>query len=224
MKPGRVQRVRGVAYSIDISNAFTTRMVTAARKPLNELLADVWVYVDTKGGRKPGEKATHGKSSKGYGMTLVAETSRGYFFGADGAVGEGDEFSTCPKGDLEGVSESVKELEDAVEEDEAVRLTDPEALGRLIASKLLLEISGNGVVDTMHQHIPLLFMACAEENELSKIVLSNLTPYATSMLRHIRDFLGVVFDIREYTSEGLTPGVLLQCAGCGRRNISRSTF
>jgi len=87
---------------------------------------------------------------------------------------------------------------------------------------LLAEIDLDGVVDTAHQSIVLYFLSLAEEIRPGRVRLSRLSPSAAQMLRHIRDFLGIVFQIREDQGDG--ESVVLSCVGAGITNTARRTF
>lgn len=51
-----------------------------------------------------------------------------------------------------------------------------------------------------------------------QVRLGPLTPYAVHTLRHIREFFGVMFDMKAETSSGT---IMLTCIGCGLKNINR---
>jgi RNA 3'-terminal phosphate cyclase-like protein len=88
--PGRVKRIRGVAYSTGVSASNNARMIHAARGVLNQLVADVHVAaqydqaplvssMDKDGGKK--------RTGIGFGLSLVAETSsQGVVYCADEVV------------------------------------------------------------------------------------------------------------------------------------------
>jgi len=48
--------------------------------------------------------------------------------------------------------------------------------------------------------------------------LGPLTPHAVRTLRHIREFFGVLFDMKAETSSST---IILTCVGCGLKNLSR---
>merc|ERR1711862_613593 len=105
---------------------------------------------------------------------------------------------------------------------EEADLSTPEGVGRAAAHRLLAEINLDGVVDTTHQPLILYFLSLAEETRPSRVRLSKLSPAAVNMLRHIRDFLGVMFQIRE--DQGDSQTVVLSCLGAGITNMARRTF
>uniref|UniRef100_A0A7S4D566 RNA 3'-terminal phosphate cyclase domain-containing protein n=1 Tax=Heterosigma akashiwo TaxID=2829 RepID=A0A7S4D566_HETAK len=74
--PGRVKRVRGVAYSAKVSPQTANRCVAAARALLNRLLPDVYVYTDHYKGKEAG-------AAPGFALALVAETTTGALLSAE---------------------------------------------------------------------------------------------------------------------------------------------
>lgn len=190
---GKVKRVRGVAYTTKVSPQFAARMVDAARGVLNDFLPDVWIYSDHSKGGATGD-------SPGYGLSLVAET-----------------ITRCLKS-----ADACAQLGEAETKDEDLSLATPEGVGVSVARRLLAEIDLDGVVDTAHQAIVLYFLSLCEETKPGRVRLSKLSPSAVQMLRHIRDFLGVVFKIREDNGDAGT--VVLSCLGAGICNTARRTF
>lgn len=78
--PGRVKRVRGLAYGSRVSPQILARVVEAARGVLNSYLPDVWVYTDASGGKEAGA---------GYAVCLVAESTNGVLLAAEATGGGG---------------------------------------------------------------------------------------------------------------------------------------
>ncbi len=56
---GMVKRVRGVAYSMKVSPQNANRMVDGARGPLNDYLADVYIFTDSMSGEHAHTHHTH---------------------------------------------------------------------------------------------------------------------------------------------------------------------
>uniref|UniRef100_A0A0B6ZB57 RNA 3'-terminal phosphate cyclase domain-containing protein n=1 Tax=Arion vulgaris TaxID=1028688 RepID=A0A0B6ZB57_9EUPU len=75
-QPGKIKRVRGVAWSVRVSPAFVNRMVDSARGVLNKCLTDIYIHTDHMKGNQSGK-------SPGFGLTLVAETTEGAFLAAE---------------------------------------------------------------------------------------------------------------------------------------------
>eukprot|EP00388_Colpodella_angusta_P001221 GDKJ01003983.1.p1 GENE.GDKJ01003983.1~~GDKJ01003983.1.p1 ORF type:complete len:382 (+),score=87.88 GDKJ01003983.1:149-1147(+) len=234
LEEGRIKRVRGVAYCTRLSTQFCTKMIDKAREMLNHLLPDVWIYADHYKGDKTG-------NSPGFGIALVAETMKGHFKSADFCMDESvtalyeaqsgrkrgglnDELmQAAGKTRAADSKKQSKEMEiygeDMLESD-GETLTEPEMVGRLCASRLLWECSQMGFTDSSHQHIPLLFMAIAEEHAPSKVRLGPLTPTSLQMLRHLKDFFGVQYDVADQRDGS----VMVAGVGIGFKNMARHTF
>eukprot|EP00933_Yihiella_yeosuensis_P080122 TRINITY_DN93538_c0_g1_i1.p1 TRINITY_DN93538_c0_g1~~TRINITY_DN93538_c0_g1_i1.p1 ORF type:complete len:381 (+),score=47.56 TRINITY_DN93538_c0_g1_i1:67-1209(+) len=200
LNEGKVKRVRGVAYTTRVSPQFAARMVDAARGVLNDFLPDVWIYSDHSKGPATG-------NSPGYGVSLVAETITRCLKSADACA------------DLSAAADGRDQDDEDIEDDS---VETPEGVGKLAAQRLLAEINLDGVFDTAHQAMILFFLSLTEEIRPSRVRLSRLSPAAAQMLRHIRDFLGVVFQIRD--DQGDHGTVVLSCIGAGITNSARRTF
>uniref|UniRef100_A0A7N8XG75 RNA 3'-terminal phosphate cyclase-like protein n=1 Tax=Mastacembelus armatus TaxID=205130 RepID=A0A7N8XG75_9TELE len=74
--PGKIKRIRGVAYSVRVSPQMANRIVDSARGVLNHFLPDIYIYTDHMKGANSGK-------SPGFGLTLVAETLNGCFLSAE---------------------------------------------------------------------------------------------------------------------------------------------
>lgn len=88
--PGRVRRIRGVAYATGVSASNNGRMIHAAREILNPLVSDIHVAAQydqaplVPTGDKAGSKK---RSGIGFGLSLVAESSAvGVLYSADVVV------------------------------------------------------------------------------------------------------------------------------------------
>uniref|UniRef100_A0A8D2L6V4 RNA terminal phosphate cyclase like 1 n=1 Tax=Varanus komodoensis TaxID=61221 RepID=A0A8D2L6V4_VARKO len=81
--PGKIKRIRGVAYSVRVSPQIANRLVDSARSILNKFLPDIYIYTDHMKGSSSGK-------SPGFGLALVAETTNGTFLSA--------ELSSSPQG------------------------------------------------------------------------------------------------------------------------------
>ncbi|CAH2072204.1 unnamed protein product [Thlaspi arvense] len=189
---GMVTRIRGVTFSAKVSTDFEHSMRYAARGIFNNLLPDVHISEDHRYGPPAGK-------SPGYGISLVAETTSGCFISADTAVSWG---RTDETGELDVEKEKRNPAEDT---------------GAETASWLLQEIEKGGVVDSTHQG--LLFLLCALcDNDVSKVRVGTLSPYAVETLRNIKEFLGVTFALKPDQETGT---VALICTGIGRGDLFR---
>ena len=232
---GLVKRVRGVAFTLRTSPQTGNRLVDAARGVLNKFLPDVYIFTDHHpgDGREGGKGAARGKkSSPGFGLSLVAETTTGCLLGADAGSGAGraaweegvSAFGNAAAGEGEGEGEGEGDVAFALGGAGAGgrkrRRGDPvtpEDLGASTTEALMAEVQRGGVCDSAHQPLVLLLMAIGPE-QLSKVRLGRLTPRAVKTLRVIKAFFGVTFDIRPEPDSGT---VFLSTVGAGIRNIAR---
>ncbi|XP_038660348.1 RNA 3'-terminal phosphate cyclase-like protein isoform X1 [Scyliorhinus canicula] len=74
--PGKIKRIRGVAYSVRVSPQIANRIVDSARSILNKFIPDIYIYTDHMKGANSGK-------SPGFGLSLVAETINGTFLSAE---------------------------------------------------------------------------------------------------------------------------------------------
>jgi RNA 3'-terminal phosphate cyclase-like protein len=65
---GKIKKIRGVAYSSNVNPTLATRMIDTVRGVFNDFLPDVWIHGDHY-------KKDNAGLSKGYGISLVAETT-----------------------------------------------------------------------------------------------------------------------------------------------------
>eukprot|EP01124_Arcella_intermedia_P017999 TRINITY_DN24975_c0_g1_i1.p1 TRINITY_DN24975_c0_g1~~TRINITY_DN24975_c0_g1_i1.p1 ORF type:complete len:309 (+),score=56.67 TRINITY_DN24975_c0_g1_i1:162-1088(+) len=96
----------------------------------------------------------------------------------------------------------------------------PEDLGDNCAKMLLHEILQGGCVDTSNQSFMLMYMVLGSE-DISKIRIGKLSPYTISLLRNIKEFFGVTFDIKP---DPETKTSILTCFGCGFKNLAKQSF
>ncbi|CAL8278016.1 unnamed protein product [Merluccius merluccius] len=82
-EPGKIKRIRGVAYSVRVSPQMANRIVDSARSVINKFIPDIYIYTDHLKGANSGK-------SPGFGLVLVAETQKGFFLSA--------ELSSTPQG------------------------------------------------------------------------------------------------------------------------------
>ncbi|KAK7794793.1 hypothetical protein R5R35_004132 [Gryllus longicercus] len=146
--------------------------------------------------------ASSGKSP-GFGICLTAETTNGVFYTG--------EMTSNPSGS--GLPPSV-----------------PEDVGKEAAYNLLEEIHSGGCGDSAFQSFIGLFMALAPK-DVSKYQIGPLSNYTIHFLRHIRDFLGLMFKLepwqRSEEEEELKLGgnkIILSCVGIGYSNLSKKAL
>lgn len=88
LNPGRVKRIRGVAYCIGVSGSNNARMIDAARGVLNPLVSDTYIFSDVSSAPLSSQGRIEGAAGKkrtgiGFGLSLVAESSTGSLYSAD---------------------------------------------------------------------------------------------------------------------------------------------
>lgn len=92
-----------------------------------------------------------------------------------------------------------------------------EYVGEYAAKLLLEEINKRGCVDTSLQSLVLLLMILCPE-DVSKIRIGKLSKYTIQYIRHLKDFFGITFKIRE---DNETNTLIFSCVGIGYTNVSR---
>ncbi|KAJ4416375.1 hypothetical protein N0V82_006812 [Gnomoniopsis sp. IMI 355080] len=86
--PGRIRRIRGVAYCTGVSASNNARMIHEARRVLNPLVSDIHIAAQYDPAPLVPDKNAAGKGKKklgiGFGLSLVAESSAaGVLYSAD---------------------------------------------------------------------------------------------------------------------------------------------
>lgn len=71
--PGKICKIRGLAYVCKVSPSIAQRMIDAAKEMLRGYIADVYITVDQR-------KGASGGNSPGFGIFLTAETTEGVFY------------------------------------------------------------------------------------------------------------------------------------------------
>jgi RNA 3'-terminal phosphate cyclase-like protein len=127
--PGKIKRIRGIAYSMLVAPSICSRMIETAKGMMLKFLPDVYIVSDHQNKEKSGK-------SPAFGITLVAETKNGTFL--------------CG----EACSLPIKMLED-----NRCMTSVPEEVAREAANNLIEEIYRGGCVDSSAQYITCLFMA-----------------------------------------------------------------
>lgn len=81
--PGRVRRIRGVAYCTGVGASNNMRMIHAARQFLNQFLSDINIAAQHDQAVSVA-RGVRGKLGVGFGISLIAETtSKGIIYSAD---------------------------------------------------------------------------------------------------------------------------------------------
>jgi RNA 3'-terminal phosphate cyclase-like protein len=193
--PGRVRRVRGVAYCTGVSASGNARMIHAARGVLNTLVGDVHVAAQydqaplIPDSKEPGKKK---RTGVGFGLALVAESSaQGVVYSADvAAPSEG------------GVT--------------------PEDIGKRCAYQLLENISLGGCVTKVGAGTVLTLMAMGSEDvgrlRLGRDVLA--TEDVILLGRDLKKFGASSWGMRD-AEDDETGDIIVSVKGIGVGNVGR---
>ena len=163
MRPGRVRRVRGVAYATGVPGSSNARSIEAARGVLNQFVPDTYIFSDVSGAPPPQDKNQRPSAGRrtgiGFGLSLVAETTTGCLYSAD-AVAD-------PKGGQV-----------------------PEEVGKMCAYQLLEAIEQGGCVSRIGASTVLTMMAMGSE-DVGRIVLGRDVMGSTGVIaiaRELKEF------------------------------------
>lgn len=146
--PGKIKRIRGVAYAMRVAPAICNRMVESAKGVLLKFIPDVYIVSDH-------QKKEFGGNSPAFGLTLVAETINGTFLCGEAC--------SLPRGSFEGPNKQ----QPSVPEDVALQATH----------NLLEEIYRGGCVDSSNQYLACLFMVL-NQKDVSRVLTGILSPYS----------------------------------------------
>lgn len=163
--PGKIKRIRGIAYAMRVAPAICNRLVETAKGVLIKFLPDVYIVTDH-------QKRESAGNSPAFGLTLVAETIGGTFL-----CGE-----ACSLSQAEVLGKDAS--------DPSV----PEDIALQAARNLLEEINRGGCIDSSCQHLCFLFMAL-NQRDVSRILSGILSPYSVEFLRSLKDYFELKFKI-----------------------------
>lgn len=194
-RPGRVRRIRGVAYCTGVSASNNARMIHAAREVLNPLVPDIHVaaqYDQAPLVQVGADKNQKKRTGIGFGLSLVAESS------ATGVFYSADEVSP-PQG---GVV--------------------PEDIGKRCAYQLLEVISQGGCVTSLSAPTVLTLMAMGSEDvgrlRLGRDVVGR--EETIGLARDLKTFKASTWGIRD-VDEDDSGDVIISVKGTGVGNVGR---
>ena len=196
LNPGRVKKIRGVAYCTGVSASNNARMIEEARGVLNPMTGDTYIFSDVSSAPyvTPTDKSSSNQKRRvgtGFGLSLVAESSTGSLYSAD--------LASPPAG---GVA--------------------PEDIGRQCAYQLLESISFGGAVSLAAAPTVLTLMAMGSEDvgrlQLGKNVLGSET--IIGLARDLKAFGASGWGVRGSTT-GLDDDVVVSVVGRGVGNVGR---
>ncbi|KAK1757673.1 RNA 3'-terminal phosphate cyclase/enolpyruvate transferase [Echria macrotheca] len=194
-RPGRIRRIRGVAYCTGVSASHNNRMITSARGVLNQLVSDVHVAAQYDPAPLVGDKAgTKKKIGIGFGLSLVAESS------AEGVIYAADVVAP-PEG---GVV--------------------PEDIGTRCAYQLLEIIAQGGCVSATSASTVLTLMAMGSEDvgrlRLGREVVGR--EETIGLARDLKTFGASSWGVRDVDDEDDDTGdLLISVKGSGVGNVGR---
>jgi RNA 3'-terminal phosphate cyclase-like protein len=194
--PGRIKRIRGVAYSTGVSASNNGRMIHSAREVLNPFVSDI--HVAAQYDQAPLVPTSDKASTKrrlgiGFGLSLVAESSAvGVFYSADVVV--------PPSGGMV-----------------------PEDIGKRCAHQLLESIAKGGCVSQVSASAVLILMAMGAEDvgrlRIGRDVLA--TEDMVSLARDLKTFGASSWGLRDVQDEDESNDVVISVKGTGVGNVGR---
>ncbi|MCJ1234428.1 hypothetical protein MMC14_002389 [Varicellaria rhodocarpa] len=196
LNPGRVKKIRGVAYCTGVSASNNARMIEAARGILNPLTADTYIFSDVSSApfipsTDKSDPNTKKKIGIGFGLSLVAESSTGSLYSAD---------TTSP----------------------ARGGQSPEEIGQHCAFQLLESISSGGTVSLSATPTILTLMAMGSEDvgrlQLGRNVLG--TDTIITLGRDLKAFGASGWGIRD-ADPNQDGDVIVSVVGRGVGNVGR---
>lgn len=196
LNPGKVKKIRGVAYCIGVSGSNNARAIEAARGVLNPLTPDVYIFSDVSSAPRLPSSDKSNPSNKyrtglGFGLSLVAESSTGSLYSADAV--------SPPAGGL-----------------------PPEDIGRQSAYELLESISMGGNVSMSATSTVFTLMAMGSEDvgrlHVGRDVIGS--EHVVELARDLKAFGTIPWGIRE--DPAATSGdVIVSVVGKGHGNVGR---
>ncbi|KIW16847.1 18S rRNA biogenesis protein RCL1 [Exophiala spinifera] len=198
MNPGRVKRIRGVAYSTGVSGNNNARMIETARGVLNQFVPDIYIFSDVGSAQlitvqeRGSQGTTKRKVGLGFGLSLVAESTTGALYSAD---------AVCPP-------EGGKPAED---------------IGRMAAFELLESIEKGGCVSGEAVETVVTLMAMGSEDVgrvcLGRDVLAN--ERTVQLARDLNAFGAAGWGIKDADGEKAEGLLQVSIVGRGVGNVGR---
>ncbi|KAI4217177.1 MAG: hypothetical protein LQ351_000486 [Letrouitia transgressa] len=196
LNPGRVKRIRGVAYCTGVSASNNARMIEAARGVLNPMTADTYIFSDVASApsvplNNSSDPNARSKTGVGFGLSLVAESSTGSLYSAD--------IASPPTGG-----------------------SSPEDLGQQCAFQLLEAVSTGGCISIVGASTILTLMAFGSEDigraRIAKRIISD--KQIVELGRDLRTFGLSGWGFREPTTEK-DDDIVVSMVGKGVANVGR---
>ncbi|KAF8456380.1 RNA-3'-phosphate cyclase family protein, partial [Terfezia claveryi] len=212
VNPGRVKRIRGVAYVTGVSAGNNQRMIEAARSLLNQYINDILIHADSSsaqhvissyGYSNPSTANNSTQKKKvgtGYGMSLMAETSTSCVYAADTFASPGEA---------------------------------PEDVGLRVAQMLLQEISLGGCIGRTGLPLVVTMMTMGMEGDVGRVMLGKgvIGPELIQGWRDVKTIMGggevVIRDwegmdgVGSGTGRARGEGLVVGVVGRGVGNVGR---
>ena len=197
MSPGRIKKIRGVAYSTGVSGSNNARTIEAARGILNELVGDIYIFSDMNAASLVSTPSKNDPTAKrkiglGFGLSLVAESTSGCLFSADS--------SSPPEGGI-----------------------PPEDIGKQCAFQLLESIERGGCISVESAPTILTLMAMGTEDvgrvQIGKDVIASES--VIQLARDLSTFGAAGWGFREATEEKEKGQMVVSVVGNGIGNVGR---
>ena len=195
MQPGRIKRIRGVAYATGVAGANNARMIEGARGVLNEFCPDTYVFSDVSAAphvKNKDPNAPRRKTGVGFGISLVADSTTDCLFSAD--------MASSPAGG--SVAEDV---------------------GRECALQLLETVAQAGCVSMVAAPTVMILMAMGSEDvgrvTVGKDVLA--TEVMIGLARDLKSFGCPAWGLRDAEDTGNGGEVIVSVVGKGFGNVGR---
>jgi RNA 3'-terminal phosphate cyclase-like protein len=193
MNPGRVKRIRGVAYCVGVSGSNNARMIESARGVLNRFANDIYIFSDVAPAPKL-DKANGQQRKVGvvFGLSLVAETSTSVIYSADVVA--------PPSGG-----------------------EPPEDIGNKCALQLLEDISRGGCANIAGASTMLSLMAMGSEDvgrlQIGRSIIA--TDEIIGLARDIRSFGLSGWGIRDSKEDEDNSPIIVSVVGRGLGNVGK---
>jgi RNA 3'-terminal phosphate cyclase-like protein len=197
LNPGRVKKIRGVAYAVGVSGSNNARVIETARGILNKFVPDTYIFSDVSSAplvpsNEKGNPGGKKKGAVGFGLSLVAESNTYCIYSADVA--------SPPQG---GVT--------------------PEDIGKQCAYQLLEVISQGGCMESTAAPTALMLMAMGTE-DVGRLALGKDVLGSEEVIQLGRDskvFGGSGWGFRDQTGEKSRGEVVVSVVGRGVGNVGR---
>lgn len=197
LNPGRVKKIRGVAYCVEVPKTNNERMIHEARGVLNKFVPDTYIFSDASPAPLIPNTTNKGSGGKvkgavGFGLSLVAESSTGCIYSAD--------VCSPPEG--------------GVPADE---------IGKQCAYQLLEKISQAGCAESVAVPTILMLMAMGSE-DVGRVALGRDVLASEEVIQLARDskaFGGSAWGFREASGENERGEIVVSVVGRGVGNVGR---